>query len=1116
MLYKNLLIAAGGGIIDHVQQADQEECANVFIGLGGTGISCLKEVKKQVYNRLKPDDVEADVKTYKHIQFLAIDADESSLGDDNSLSTLDKVTEFVNLSNSNIHGVLSNPRVLRQEPSLKWLSDKLAIHDAANGLGGVRQAGRLAVMQNCGKIKKEITKKINLARTDLIGKQLNIHIFTGMGGGTGSGAFLDICYIIQHVLGQLSLKGQAETCGYFFLPDVNLDRVRSDTVRQYIEINGFAAMKELDYCMNFAQNGGRWNQTYDGFTVNTTDAPVRLAHLITAKNEDGDIRENGYFYAMNVVVDYVMEFMTKQKVDPNDRAAGNFGLKSHIANFDNIVLNLNKKRGARYYYCVLGASHAYMPYKDINSYFASRIFEAYAKLPKTNHDIAGFITDNGLDYSSLLNAINKDVRPIPIFEVDAKTLMDQVSGLTPDVIPGILTQMRDALPSIEGTLTRNRENQVKSVILFIKNKLVEISKMPEKGPVYASLFLCNPDREARDLTDIVKGYIDENNNNLANFRSDLTLRDNAIAATLRELQNAKLSKNQKAKNYVSAVHAYFNQLAKIALYKEMGDFLTELLPQITDLYEKYFVPVNTMLGNVAETFDQNYVDLCDNVTLDDDYAMKIIGLDDRELKASLDAAVGKVDCEKVVLGFISHMINNSDSWLGQSNDNKICAAVSDYFVSQLKEFTHKNIDFYLQEKFKVDGQQQLASQIYQNIMVNLQRKAKPLFWCDTRDGGIDSRSRIGYCSIPDTSTAIEAACDILAKADPEISKRKSVMPDRISMLIFYCGVPMYKFKGAYNYRSRYDDRTQHGVHLYEGTVDDPRDFSKLHNIVPLSLYHEDELNDKIREFIDDYARAEKLGIISKEAKDPEGVNFEYRIRMIDEEDLGDKLARIEKLKKEASIERMERFIADEDKTRLKFGKSIVLPNTGVDEFKDSVVKDHVYASQYYRDILSEQLEKAAGFEESKAEITKMIADSEAGGRNLALFCNCLCTGIIKLENKFTLKYSKDDDGLIDWYELTGVDTAPYGDSLPLYSAYIEFCKLDDEDKAEFEKVAKDRILSDEDACLDALKVFKEYLAKRADVMKEIADDSFRKERKDIYKFVDTLVRSIRSFERKLL
>lgn len=1113
MIYKKLSIAAGGGIIDHFQQADQEECANVFIGLGGTGISCLKEVKKQVYNRLKPDDVTADVPTYRHIQFLAIDADESSLGDDNSLSTLDRVTEFVNLSNSNIHGLLANTRVLREEPSLKWLSSELAIHDAANGLGGVRQAGRLAVMQNCGKIKQAITTKINLARTELAGRQLNIHIFTGMGGGTGAGTFLDICYIIQHILKQLALDGQAETCGYFFLPDVNLDRVHSDTVKQNIEINGFAAMKELDYCMNFQQNGGEWNQAYDGFTVKTKQPPVTLAHLITAKNEDGDIKENGYFYAMNVVVDYVMEFMTKQEVNAQDRAAGNFGLKSHITNFDGIVENLNKKCGARYYYCVLGASHAYMPYKDINSYLAARIFEAYQTLPVTNHDIDAFTSDNGLTYSNLLNAINKDVKSIPIFEVDTKTLIDQVMGITPDVIPHLLSQMRDALPKIEGTLTSNRESQVQSVIVDIKDKLIEVATVQGKGPVYASLFLSNSDRNAKDFGNVIDGYIKENNQNLSNARGDLTLRENSIATILRELQNAKLHKNTKARNYVSAVHSYYTQLSKIALYKEMGDFLNQLRSQVSELYEKFFLPINTMFANVAETFNKNYVDLSDNVTLDDDYAVKIIGLDEDSLKASLDAAVESIDTVKVVNGFIAYMIRRTDEWLGQSTDSKICAAVSEYFIQQLSEFTHKEIDYYLQEKFQVDGQQQLANEIYRKIMINLQNKAKPMFWASE---AIDDRSRIGYCSIPDTSTAISAATDLLHQADNQIEKRKSIMPDRISMLIFYCGVPMFKFKGSYNYRQRYDDRTTKGVHLYEGTDLDSRNFAKLHNIVPLSLYHQDEINEKVQAFIDEYQKAVDLGIIFKLQKDGEGKSFDYQLRIIDSRDLEDKKNKMEKLLKEGNTERMEKFLSDEDNVSLFFESFIVLPNTGYDTFKDAVVKDHVYASGYYRQVLEEQLSKASDLENLKNQLVQKIKESEEGGQNLQLFANCLCTGIIRMENKFTFQYSREDDGFVDWYELTGVDTTPFGDSLPLYSAYVEFCKLDSEDKSEFEKIAKNRQLDDEDTCLECTKTFKDYLAKRADVMKEIVDDQFRKDRRYVYQFVDTLTKLIKSFERRLL
>ena len=103
MIYKKLSIAAGGGIIDQYQQAEQEECANVFIGLGGTGISCLKEVKKQVYNRLKPDPDSGDVPRYDHIQFLAIDGDK--LASDDTLSSLDNVNEFLSISIPEISSV---------------------------------------------------------------------------------------------------------------------------------------------------------------------------------------------------------------------------------------------------------------------------------------------------------------------------------------------------------------------------------------------------------------------------------------------------------------------------------------------------------------------------------------------------------------------------------------------------------------------------------------------------------------------------------------------------------------------------------------------------------------------------------------------------------------------------------------------------------------------------------------------------------------------------------------------------------------------------------------------------------------------------------------------------
>ena len=1114
MIYKNLSIAAGGGIIAHNQQAEQEECANVFIGLGGTGRSCLKEVKKQVFNRLQPDDPTSEIPEYKHIQFLAVDTDSSSLGDDYTISTLDTVTEFVDMSCRDIRGVLSNPRVLRGNPSLQWFGENITIQNAEAGAGGVRQIGRLLTIQNCDNLVAKLKDKINNARRGLEGKPINIHIFTGMGGGTGSGSFLDVCYILQHVLDQLSIAGQAQTCGYFFLPDVNLAKVSIPVVQQYIEINGFAAMKELDYCMNLHDNGGEWNQTYNGFSVKTKEPPVKLAHLITAKNENGDILVNGYNYAMNVVVDYVMEFMTKQLVEQGTEQE--FGLQSHISNFEKIVEGLRKRRGARYYYCVLGASNAYMPYKDINTYLAARIFESINSLARTNHDIDAFTNDNGLTYQNLLNQIRRGVPSIPIYEVDAKMLIEQTVGLGPDGIPQVLSQMRDAIPKVDGTLTNNRESQIKSVIAFLRQKLTEMATMADKGPFYAALILKNTDVNDRDLGTIVEGYIRQNNDNLSLARADLDRRDQDIANTLRALQNGGMGKNKKAKDYVAAVHAYYTQLAKISLFREMGNFLAEFKPQINQLYNEMFQPLNEMLYNVAETFRQNYVDLSDSVKNDDDYAIKIVGLDDDSLKESLDEAVDRLDTRQIVMDFIAHMIKKSKDWIGKSSDSKISATVSEFFVNQLKDFTSRSIDFYLQTKFNTGSQAELANAINRNIMNRLKSKAKPLFWADTSDGGIDQDSKMGYCSIPNTSEAIAAAADELNRADSAIKKRKSIMPDRISLLIFYCGVPMFQFKGSFNYKPKYSASTYKGVHLYEGTAQDPRDFGELHDIVPLSLLKPDEITEKVANFIADYKKACDKKIILKKEVGNTGDQVEYYIQLIDREDLDNKIAKLDKYLNEGNPERMKKFRENPANVTVTFNGSIALPNTGAPGYKDDVIKDHVFASNFLKKAMLDQLELIKALDDKVAAVDKIINEGSQKDKDMRDFSNAICTGAVFMENKFTFKYIKDDDGFIDEFDLSTIDTQPFGESIPLYSAFVEFTKLDDEDKAELAKIARERQLNDEDTCLDYTKKIKEYLEKRADLIKDVATDSYRTERKEIHVFVDSLQRFVRNFERKLL
>ena len=278
-MYKKLLISAGGGIVSAEQQAEQNASATIAIGLGGTGISCLRSLKKEIFDRLRPDDPKATVPSYSHIKFLAIDTDKSSLADDGRVDDLDSNTEFLDLSCADISALLSSAPVLRTSPSLQWLKASatepsgtgIEIQSAEAGAGGVRQIGRLLLIQNSTKFIDKLTTLITQARAGLpAGAETNIHIFTGMGGGTGAGTFLDTCYLVQYVLGTLGIQGSAYTCGYFFMPDVNIAKVADAKIQEYIKSNGFASMQELDYCMNMEINGGSWDQDYgNGVEIHT-------------------------------------------------------------------------------------------------------------------------------------------------------------------------------------------------------------------------------------------------------------------------------------------------------------------------------------------------------------------------------------------------------------------------------------------------------------------------------------------------------------------------------------------------------------------------------------------------------------------------------------------------------------------------------------------------------------------------------------------------------------------------------------------------------------------------------------------------------------------------------
>ena len=119
--YGQLLIDAGGGIVDRGRQSDRQDGASVMIGLGGTGADAVIKLKQEVYKQLRPDDAEAVIPRYEAIRYLIIDADDSQIEPLAAMTDIDKNTEFFALSNSSIKSTFEAKEILKTRRVLAGL-----------------------------------------------------------------------------------------------------------------------------------------------------------------------------------------------------------------------------------------------------------------------------------------------------------------------------------------------------------------------------------------------------------------------------------------------------------------------------------------------------------------------------------------------------------------------------------------------------------------------------------------------------------------------------------------------------------------------------------------------------------------------------------------------------------------------------------------------------------------------------------------------------------------------------------------------------------------------------------------------------------------------------------
>ena len=1063
-MYNRLLLEQHGGIVSKNQMDEQANGATIAIGLGGTGIDCLRVLKRHIYSRLQPDDPTSEIPHYSHIKFLAVDSDRGSLHPDGQNWDLDINSEFFEISTGDINGLLAQTTVLSNMPQFRWLKNSeedqsgLSILSAEAGAGGVRQIGRLLIIEKSVEFVHKLEQYIAAAKEGLAdGSDVSIHIFAGLGGGTGSGTFLDVCYLVQEALKNMGEAGHAQTFGYFFLPDVNLSKpeiMGKPQIASFIKVNGFSAMKELDYCMNFENNNDTWSQQYPTFKIGPTkNPPVKLAHLISATTVNGAVTQNGYVYAMNVVSNYIMQFVVK---------SNGFNMKSHLSNFERAVGQVSKMHGANYKYCILGAANATVPMREITTYLSSRLFESmgasFNGLP-TDGAVRDMINELGLETQQLQRALlDKTSYQVPKLELDWKSFTDmsEQDVTSDDLI--VDARIAKTYTNIRNKIAKQIEINKQTLLhpwkpeeLQLSNKNT-VSKMckayyflrdvvgdSERGPSYAASMIMGA--HCANLTSHLRGVRKQIRKEYQAQEINRELRIQGVKKARRDFLHRGFfsSGKERFEQFLRALQQFVTLEVQLDFLMEMEQMMTTMIEQFERLYTDYFFPYSQVAQKLSDTFHENYQYLTNPKKVPDDpFTIPLITIRDRPkikgIQETLDKSVERMNLKEEVRAFHEKLFTDYYIWRNDEED-KVSKFVSDYLIERFSGFTTRTLTNYLEMRFNTTDPARLSKMIETEILLDLSTKANPLFW--QRSGSGVSGCPMGYCSVPSGASVITTAAQNMLRNQTDLQMIPNFMPDRISILRCWCGVPMYSYNGVATYFNPYIQDRSVGKHIYEMSKRDPRNWFLIPNLRPFSAINEP--SEKLLKAAANYDLAVEMGIIGPTDHAPE----EYRVFLYEDDPKLEETVQAAfsagREEKENAMQLLRDYMDNRQHKR-----SIVISNDGASGHEEKVRKDHVVEADVTMEIICQQIALERKWKDLMSKLEAAVREEEQRMNLRKEFFNAMMTGVIAYQFPL-VKYPRPlFADQVHEILMSDLSVRPFGMAAPLYQAYVTYCEMDED------------------------------------------------------------------------
>ncbi len=290
----------------------------VIIGIGTSGLRILENVQRFYYESF-------GVNKPEYVQYMYIETDSNS---EVGITPVENEIKQVLISLKEMKTMCKYVQNL----GAKWVPplEELSIYTI--GAGGVRPNGRVGLwgknseQKNYIKVKDAIENAVRLARSphnpDITDTEPAIFVTGSLTGGTGSGIFIDLAYLIRKTVTNIG-----ELYGLFLLPPIPSDL---EEKAQYYA-NAYGAINDLNY---YNRSDTKYHETLpDGEEMETSDAPFGLTQLISQNYVKGDpaistlnglYKMAGLYLFLNMIG--VKEHRMARLVDAPPSHYGTFGL----------------------------------------------------------------------------------------------------------------------------------------------------------------------------------------------------------------------------------------------------------------------------------------------------------------------------------------------------------------------------------------------------------------------------------------------------------------------------------------------------------------------------------------------------------------------------------------------------------------------------------------------------------------------------------------------------------------------------------------------------------------------------------------------------------------------